>query len=149
MRIPSTLHLGVVAIVLVVGCGEGPPPAASTAESSISALARLYGEYASRHQDVGPPDEAAFRGFIASLPEEQRRALGLSDLDQALISPRDGQPFEIRYGLSPRQMLDGRGLRNQAIVIHERQGVAGRRWIATGTGITVEVSEEEFARAMR
>jgi len=149
MRFHSALQVSCVAIVLMAGCGESAAPKMVSVESSISGLARLYGEYASRHQQVGPPDEATFRSFIESLPAPQREAMGLGQWEQARISPRDNQPYEIRYGLRPLQVQQGRGWNGQAIVIHERQGAGGRRWVATGMGATAELTEDEFARAIR
>ena len=82
-----------VGVVVSGGCGGGtPPPSPPTPASTIASLGRLYGEYASRHDGVGPADEAAFRSFLESLPAAQKKSMGFEDLSQALTSPRDGQP---------------------------------------------------------
>lgn len=148
-------------LAVLLGCGGGtPPPSPPTQQTTISTLGRLYGEYAARHDGIGPADEAAFRSFLESLPQPQRKSSGLEDLATALVSPRDGAAYVILYGIEPRQSspADGQpnvpaaagksGLRGQPIVIHEQTGENGARLVATAFGSTGELSEAEFAKAV-
>ena len=149
-------------VLLVVGCGGGTPPASPpTTETKISALGRLYGEYAARHNGVGPEDEAAFRSFLESLPAPQRKAMGIDDVAAALLSPRDGAPYVIVFGVDPTAppVIEGQpngapaipgqgGLRGQAVVIHEQTGQDGKRLVATASGSMDELGAAEFAKAV-
>jgi hypothetical protein len=150
-----------VGMAVLMGCGGStPPPSPPTTQTTISALGRLYGEYASRHDGVGPADEANFRSFLESLPEPQRKSSGLEDLSVALVSPRDGAAYVILYGIEPRKtsVPDGQpntpstagktGLRGQPIVIHEQTGQNGKRFVATAFGTLDELSEADFAQAI-
>ena len=150
-------------VVVCGGCGGGtPPPSPPTPASTIASLGRLYGEYASRHDGVGPADEAAFRSFLESLPAAQKKSMGVEDLSQALTSPRDGQPYEIVYGVAPAEAFESApgaspnpaagpkksGLQGQPVVIYEQAGKDGLRLVATGFGTSAELGEKEFADAV-
>lgn len=149
-------------LVLLIGCGGGtPPPSPPTTQTKISSLGRLYGEYAARHDGVGPEDEASFRSFLESLPPPQRKSMGLENVAEALVSPRDGAPYVIIFGVEPRSgaAANGQpgtppsapgqsGLRGQAVVIHEQTGQDGKRLVATAFGSMDELAEAEFAKAV-
>lgn len=157
--------VGLMAAVLLAtaGCGGGtPPPSPPTPETTITTLGRLYGEYAARHDGVGPADAAAFRSFLESLPEAQRKGMGVEDLAAALVSPRDGKPYVILGGIDARQAVDTTpqagggqpgapqqsGLQGQTVVIHEQTGQDGQRLVATGFGTSAELDAAAFAKAV-
>ncbi|HRE99598.1 MAG TPA: hypothetical protein PLI18_03710 [Pirellulaceae bacterium] len=143
--------LGVVGLLvlpaLLTGCGSDGPPD-TVQDSSIAALARLYGEYASRHSGRGPADEPTFRGFIDSLPEAQRKGMGLDDPAKAFTSPRDGQSLVIVWNVETERLSRSSGLSGYPVVVHESVGRDGRRVIANGFGATAEVDAAGFDAAM-
>jgi hypothetical protein len=153
----------VAAFGMIGGCGRStPPPSPPTPATSIASLGRMYGEYASRHDGVGPADEGAFRSFLESLPAAQKKSMGFDDLSQALTSPRDGQPYVIVYGVSPAEPFEsavggtpnpaappqGAGLQGQPLVVYEQVGQNGLRLVATGFGTSAELTEQAFAEAV-
>jgi len=159
---PVVCLVGMV-ILAISGCGGGtPPPSPPTPETTITTLGRLYGEYAARHDGVGPADEAAFRSFLESLPEAQRKGMGVEDVAAALVSPRDGQPYVILGSVDTREAGDGTpqagggqpgapqqsGLQGQPVVIHEQTGQDGKRLVVTGFGTSAELDAAAFAKAV-
>ncbi len=118
------------------GCGStAPPPPQDPPDSSITVLARLYGEFAMRHQGRGPANESEFQQFLEQLPEAQKKAMGVQDLDVLFRSPRDQQPYVVIYGI--RQVLpaaDVNGILGKPIVIHERNGIDGVMFAANALG---------------
>jgi len=134
--------------LLTAGCSPPTVPVDSLQDIGIATIGRLYGEYATRHDGVGPADAATFRAFLSELPAAQREAMGLTDLDSALTSKRDGLSFTILYGVDTRRQLTSGGLQRIPIVVHESQGRDGKRLIATGFGTTRDVAPAEFDVAL-
>ena len=132
-------------IFFLSGCGSrGRPPAETTATLRLGVLARLYGEYAASHQGKGPADEAAFKAYLKGLPREQIKASGLADLEAAFVSPRDGKPYVVVYGISTAPRAGG--LQGQPVVMYEQAGKEGKRLVANAAGATAELSENEFRK---
>jgi hypothetical protein len=63
---------------------------------------------------------------------------GVGAADELFVSPRDNQPYVVYYGNDAAKMLD----RGQ--LIHERNGVNGRRLVGHRLGYVREVDEAEF-----
>ena len=155
--------LSAMVLVGVFGCGGGtPPPSPPTPQTTITALGRLYGEYAAQHDGLGPEDAAEFRAFLEALPAAQRRGMGIDDVATALVSPRDSQPYVILPGVNTREAVattpqagvgqpgapQSSGLRGQPVVIHEHTGLDGQRLVATSFGTAGELDATEFAKAV-
>lgn len=111
------------------GCGTTSPEQEiksiikSINDSNGKRLANFYSMYQQRHEFKGPPDEAAFKQFIATVSPAQLEAMGVSagDVDRLFVSERDGQPFDVRYAASRPPGTGG----HQAVVF-EAKGVGGR-----------------------
>lgn len=119
-------------------------------------LAVLLGQYTGRHQGRGPKDEQEFKTYLRGLSADEMRSFG-GDVDKLFVSPRDLQPYVIRYGQSAGPPgMPGSGLRpgesitvgpnspnayNEPLVAYEKTGVEGKRYVAYQTG-KVELVDE-------
>ena len=87
--------------------------------------------------------------------------MGIDDVAAALLSPRDGAPYVIVFGVDPTKspVIEGQpngapaipgqgGLRGQTVVIHEQTGQDGKRLVATAFGSMDELGATEFAKAV-
>lgn len=125
--ISSTLFLGVVGcLCFAIGCGSGTPP--QTEAEPLSYVLTAYLE--ATHTLTRPPqDETELRKFLA-------------EGEQKLISPRDGLPYVIRWGVSVHDPnLDPA---NPPIIAYEQQGKNGVRQAINVMGMT-ELTDEQFA----
>ena len=101
-----------------------------------------------QHSGQGPEDEAQFRAFLQGLPEAQREAMKLNDIDAFLTSPRDSQKYTIVYGIDTLELASGQGLSGYAVVAYEAQGRNGKRLVANSFGGTADLGPAEFAEAV-
>lgn len=136
------ISVNLIAFALV-GCTSAPAP--TTAERlPLRHLAILYGKYRNAHQGAVPKDEAQFKKFIKSLDPSQLAAAGVSanELDGLFVSPRDGEPYDVRYNNPPPPDGDD----GPAAVVMERTGKNGKRMVAYSIGKVDEVDETEYQR---
>jgi hypothetical protein len=135
--------LGPAVLVLLAsspGCG---PPAAKPepdAKVRLTKILRLYQLYVDKNKK-GPADESALREFGGTLTPEQRdESLIGDDLDTIFTSPRDGQPYVIRYGLK----IDPGGATRA--VAWEATGKDGKRFVALTMGYVEEYNDATFRK---
>jgi hypothetical protein len=65
--------------------------------------------------------------------------------NESLVSPRDGQPFEVVWGTACIVMPEPN--QNPSLLIHESVGKNGTRYVLWNFGTTEILSDEEFAKA--
>lgn len=111
-----------------VGCGgdDGGAGALAQANSTnIQRLANLYFAFQTKHEFRGPKDEAEFKAFLASFNAEKLQRIGIEPgaTDTLFVSERDGQPFQVRYGVR------GSAMGSSEPVIFEATGVDGKRQV--------------------
>ena len=129
-------------LVLVVsaGCRAGSTVGTTDPEAKLR-LERLL-EFYLRHADQkgkGPPNEHAFKEFIRKVSRDEPGRAGVGeDLDQLLTSPRDGQKYLVRYGLTIDRAGDAQP------VAWEHTGSGGNRFVALSMGYVEEYSEQGF-----
>lgn len=135
---PSTSPLAAVSglgavLAALLGCSKPPPEPEDAAAVNLRRIAQAFdvAEYKLRR---APRDEGELRRFLG----ETGAAV---DPDQLLRSPRDGQPYVIRYG--SRLDPDGRN----TVLAHEKDGVGGRRYVITLSRDVRLLSEQEFSAA--
>jgi hypothetical protein len=119
------------ACMSVAGCtGTTEQPAEV---KNLQVLASLYGRYVAKNRGQPPADEAALRKFIPTLSADEQVAMGVdaANLDKLFISPRDGQPYIVRY----------KGHAGGDIVAYERVGKNGKRMVAHSNTQVEEVDE--------
>jgi|SRR6516165_1636903 hypothetical protein len=116
------------------GKGTTDPPA----KLRLEKVFELYQSY-SRQKKKPPPNEQAFKDFLAALDPQEKTVAHLGDdVDDFLTSPRDGRKFVIRYGIVP----DVGGATRA--VAWEEIGRNGKRFVALSVGYVQECDEETF-----
>src|SRR5438552_18697318 len=106
MRRPKTLATlcGLLVVgCLVSGCGTKEIPPLPAEQVHILKLSNLLAEYRRTHSNALPKDAAALKTWASSLKPEQLTKMGVSNLDDALVSPRDHEPYQITPG-KPNRM---------------------------------------------
>jgi hypothetical protein len=66
---------------------------------------------------------------------------GAPDLNALFVSPRDNQPYVVRYDLDRSQLMPGPTM---PIIAYEQTGVNGNRYVADMVGGVREVDETKF-----
>lgn len=103
-------------------------------------MARMFNQFASSRGGRGPQGEEELRKFMAA------RGVDAAATDAAFTSPRDGEPYVIRYG-GTFGMPDPSKNEPWPVVAYEATGVDGTRQVAFFSG-GVEVLEEEKLREL-
>ena len=70
----------------------------------------------------------------------QLTALQRTDVESLFVSPRDGQPYVVRYGLK----FGGPSPGGSPVVAYEQTGVGGYRYVAFAVGGAEQVDEKRF-----
>jgi len=149
-----TLLGGLFAFVVIgaVGCGdgEGDKPGASETEQQLRRIARVYGTYQGAHRGAVAANEQELKDWIASLPEEQQKLLGMSGGDSVWVSPRDNQPFVIRFGqeAGPPAMGPPSEVKDP-ILVHEKTGQDGKRYVVFNSLRTALLDQTAFEEALK
>lgn len=101
-------------------------------------MAEAAGPMRGPNDFIGPTDEAALRRFIAAIPSETLKLMGIESADSPVlfVSPRDRQPFRVRYGIKGP-------LTTRYAVVCESKGVNGKVKVYRGDGSSLEVPEAE------
>jgi hypothetical protein len=142
MKTTGLAAVAAAALLLSDGCStsSGQSAPSRTAKSSLKQISVLFGQYCGRHSGQGPKNEAEFRKFIADNGQRSLKAAAVSSVDDLLTSPRDHQPFQVRYGVKagPPGTPGGR------IVAYEKTGVNGSRLVVDPLGKVREVDQQEL-----
>ncbi len=137
------LVVGLLSLSLSLGgCGGYTPESAlrDANRTNIQRLANLYTQYQFSNKFKGPADEATFREFIQGPGRESLEKMGitLTSVDDLFINERDGEPFNIRYGVP----TSTRGSKEP--VIFESEGKGGKRMVAFLNMVQREVDAAEY-----
>ena len=130
-----------LSLLLVVGCGDSLN--SKVQELNATAIQRLSNSYTffqSRNSFRGPKTEEEFRGFFTHHESQKgfdRAGIDVSDVDALFISPRDDQPFRVKYGVK------GSPFGFNEAIIFETSGVDGQIMVGFGGGTTKLMSAEE------
>jgi hypothetical protein len=124
---------------LVPGCAR---PKDAAARSNIGDLTGHYIRYAGANGNKAPPDEAAFRKFM--------EGINVADIDAVLRSSRDGKPYVVRYGADlkgdPTKASLPPSDQPKIVILHEAEGVGGRKLTATHAGLAFEVDDPDSVK---
>jgi hypothetical protein len=135
VRLAALVFFGIA----IFGCTRQDPPITQQ-EAHLKALAVCYGRFLAQHRGTPPKSEAEFKEFIQKMPADQLPG-GSSDPNSLFVSPRDNQPYVVRYDLDRSQLMPGPKM---PIIAHEQTGVDGKRYVADIVGQVKEVEEAEF-----
>lgn len=132
------------AACLLGGCSSGKSgvPVGDAAEN-IRKLALAYVEYAATNQGVGPADKLTLAKFLA-----KDNLISAEEAEAFFVSPRDNQPYIIRWRQRPMATPVGNNPPQPNIIIFESTGADGTRYVADGRLSVKELSDEAFAQAV-
>ena len=140
------LLFGVVASLLAtVGCTNSGSnvPVGDPAEN-LRKLALAYVQFAAKNRGVGPADKQALKNVMV-----RRNQLSEQEADARFVSPRDNEPYVVRWGMRPEGGAPmGPDPPKPPIIIYEKTGADGTRYVADGRLKIVEMSQEEFSNAV-
>lgn len=134
-------------LTVAVGCSQDQQAAsivASKNSSNIQRLANLYRSYQLRHGSQGPKDEATFKDYIQhAMPAHRLEMMqvDVNNIEGLFISERDGQPFQVRYGV-------GGGMDWITAVVFEQQGKSAKKQVAFTDGSVAEVDDSHFRQLL-
>jgi hypothetical protein len=120
------------ALFVLTGCGAQPTTAPT--EISLRKLASYYGMFISTHKGQAPANETELRGFIVGKTPD-------ADLDGLFRSARDGQPYVVVY-------LGKAKVAPSSVIAYEKDGQAGKRFVAFGATEVRELDEAELKKAL-
>jgi len=153
---------GVVA-ALQAGCGSAQQQAPNEVDQGMKKALALYMHYVRNHSGRSPANEKEFRDYLNTIPKKDLEGMKVDSIDEAMKSPRDGQPYGVVYGVTmgaPGQARPGGGgppgkganekpkdakSSGPAVVLYEKQGKGGRRYVAYSMGgMVVEIDDAQF-----
>lgn len=121
-------------LAFVAGCRKHEAAGSWQRETShVRSLTSLYGEATAKLGHL-PQDEQEFKRAIGALGVRPEK-MGVTSLDQLLISERDHKPLIVIYGIH-RPQCD--------VVVYEQAGWAGKRWVGHRIGMVEEMDEAAF-----
>jgi len=133
-RIASRLSLLLVIVLGLAGCSSRPPP--RTENPDTTNLRRIYQAFrlCEDFKQRRPQDVEELKHYLGELGEPGTPA-------EFLISKRDGQPFVIFYNNSINPAA------GDVVLVHEKDGADGERYVLTLAGNVKSLSDAEFAKA--
>lgn len=121
------------------GCSRGRvADARGHGDAVLLEVTRAYVAHLRTHRDRPPADEAEFKNILAQAGGAALQRAGVGTIDELLVSPRDSQPFVIRYGDAARPLLE------RGVVAYEQTGVSGRRLVGYALGYVGQVDQQAF-----
>jgi len=135
--------LMLVSLASLTGCGSRNTPEdaiANVNKTNIQRLTNLYVMYQMKNNFKGPKDEATFKAFLKNVKSETLGSMGVTpdSIDELFICERDGEPFNIRYGVPTTT----RGSKEP--VVFQKTGSGGKRMVGFLNMVQREVDEAEY-----
>jgi hypothetical protein len=128
--------------LVVAGCGGQPKVPVDEAAENIRKLALGYVQYAAANRGVGPADQAVLEKFLVT-----RHGFSPEEAKACFVSPRDNQPFMVRWSQRPSGSGPiGPNPPKPAIIIAERNGADGTRYTADGLVSVKELPASEVSQ---
>src|SRR5581483_2539396 len=132
----------------VTACSSGPTVTNIEPDKQhILRVASIYNSYKSDHSGRPPKDIQELKTWAKGLKPEKLRALGIEDVETALVSPRDKQPYVL---IKPEAAMSGGGHGGPppaiVVCVYEKDGVNGKRLTAGLSGNASELDEATLKR---
>ena len=123
-----------LAVIVLIGCSNDKKPAELTQdEEAIKNVGLAYRD-ASNHLKRGPANVHELKPYLKKY----------GDPEQILVSPNDGQPYEIVWGIIPlRQSQDAFSKR---FLAYEKTGKDGKRYALDFMMKVHHLSDTEFTQ---
>jgi hypothetical protein len=125
-----------MSVLLGAGCGGKSSASSQPQTSHVRALTGLYSGATAKLGHL-PRNEQEFKSTVKTLPMSLEK-LRVASVDELFQSERDNQPLEVAYG-KPK---------GRDIVVHEKTGVDGKRFVGHMVGMVEEMDEEAFQKAV-
>jgi hypothetical protein len=119
------------------GCSTGD---GDEHQTNLRGLAAYYGQYQAKNRGQLPPNEKAFKDFIAADLSTGGAPTSADKIDAMFVSNRDGKPFVIRYGVDKSWQFPH-------LMAYEQEGRSGIRHVGYALGGVEAVSDEQFTKA--
>jgi hypothetical protein len=135
----ACLRWGAVGFLALGGCGRTQATASREPGAAVlGELTRAYVSHLRTHAFLPPASESELKKALAGAGAEPLKRAGVRSVDEFFVSPRDAQPFVIRYGKDARTLLD------RGIVAYEQTGVGGSRLVGYALGYVRETDQQTF-----
>jgi hypothetical protein len=122
--------------VLAAGCSRGQERTLpSTAQDNLRVIGMVYHQ-ASLKNGHAPRDAEELK------PAMQR----LKYPEQILVSPNDGQPYTICWGVTALQPGAGS---TPPVLAYESVGVEGKKYVMNGMLVVTQMSDQELQQALQ
>jgi hypothetical protein len=135
------LRLVLLLVCVFAGCGRSETGSQETEGSPLKPLGIHYGRFIGQHRGQPPKDEAEFKAYLATVSADELKQFKVASVDELFVSKRDGQPHVVVYGTTTNPAI-GQG--GAPVIAYEKQGVGGKRYVATSMGAVEEVDEARF-----
>jgi hypothetical protein len=131
---------------VAVGCGPKKLNLEPTQDREhISRAFRVFSEYRKANHNKNPKNAEELKTWAKkNLTSEHLQGMGIENLDEALTSLRDGQPYQV---VPPLPLSQGQPANMQGAmqtVLYEKVGAEGKHWTITGMGQANEMGDEQL-----
>jgi hypothetical protein len=129
---------------LAVGCG-GPSPNVRPEEGQVNILkvASLAQHFRSKQKRF-PENADELKKWAQTLKPEELQRMGIDNLEEVLMSPRDKQPYQInKPGNDPQAKM---GM--VSVLVYEKEGRKGKHMTASSRGSFNELTRDELKVAV-
>jgi hypothetical protein len=130
-----------VAVSLVLGCGKREKKNLPEGQLHILKMTSLWGQYRTTHGNKLAASTDQLTKWAHSLKPDQLSKMGIENLDEALVSPRDHEPYQVTAGKPNRMGI-------APVVVYEKVGVNGKHFALSSMGNAGEVSEEALRNSV-
>jgi hypothetical protein len=125
---------------LVLGCRNKEVKNLPEAKLHILKMTSLWGQYRATH-GKSPASTEQLTKWARSLKPDQLAKMGIENLDEALTSPRDHEPYQVTAGKPNRMGI-------APVVVYEKTGVKDKHYALSSMGNAGEVSEEALKNSV-
>jgi hypothetical protein len=136
-RRTGPLFLAAAILAVAVGCSSSEPNVIPLSDSEKN-LSHIVMAYIEAHSKLGrpPKSEDDLKPFLKEF----------GNPDELLVSPTDGQPYVVIWGVDPTQggPTDYQGM--WQIIAYEKAGAGGKRAVTDVRGRPMTVPDEDFPK---